>query len=149
MSLTMTMYKTKSPNNALAKTCTDAIAYPFVLKDDTSVVDPVLIVNTTTNISKYNYLYIDEFDRYYFIRDIVSVRNNVYEIHAHVDVLMSYQSEIKTMQGTMARSATVYNTYVDDIIPKKTRPLVTTRAFSTSFNKNDASIVLVVAGKFS
>lgn len=149
MALTATLSKVSDPNNKLTKTATGGQVFSVNLKDETSVIDPVLIVNTSTNISGYNYLYIAEFSRYYFVKNIKSIRNNLWEIEAHVDVLMSHQTQIKTISGIVERSTTLYNTYMNDSIPLKARPLVTTRAFPTSFRKNDASIVLIVAGKAS
>lgn len=48
----------------------------------------------TDNPTAYNYCYIPDFDRYYFISNITSVRTNLWRIDCSVDVLMSYQAEI-------------------------------------------------------
>lgn len=65
------------------------------LRDNTSVVNPVIKVEKTNPTAYgYNYLYIPDFGRYYFIDDIVQIRHNVWEIHARVDVLYSFMTEI-------------------------------------------------------
>ena len=65
------------------------------LKNETSVLDPVIMVEKTNPaIYGYNYLYIPKFSRYYFITDIRQIRNNLWEIHAKVDVLYSHMTEI-------------------------------------------------------
>lgn len=46
------------------------------------------------NPSTYNYCYISEFGRYYFINNITSVRNGLWKIDCSVDVLMSYKTSI-------------------------------------------------------
>ena len=74
---------------------TNRFAMDGVLKSDTSVINPVIVIEKT-NPAKYgyNYLYIPEFGRYYFIDDITQIRNNLWEISAHVDVLFSFMNDI-------------------------------------------------------
>ena len=43
---------------------------------------------------QYNYLYLVEFNAYYWITDIVSVRADVWEISAAMDVLATYKAAI-------------------------------------------------------
>ena len=63
------------------------------LKDGASVINPTILLQATPatvqQIVTSNYLQIPEFGRYYFIRDISSVRTNLWEISCHVDVLQS------------------------------------------------------------
>lgn len=65
------------------------------LKDSTSVIKPVIqIQSSDSGIPTYNYMYIEAFSRYYFIDDIVSINNNLWEISGHVDVLETYKNDI-------------------------------------------------------
>ena len=64
-----------------------------LLKDDTSVHDPVLKVAGGVNVSR-NYVHIPDWGRYYFVRDIISVQNGVTEYVLTEDVLGSHKSEI-------------------------------------------------------
>lgn len=63
------------------------------LRGSTSVKTPVINIEGT-NIPFYNYAYIDEFDRYYYITDVKSVRNNIWEVSFLCDVLMSFKNDI-------------------------------------------------------
>lgn len=68
--------------------------FQFTLKDATSIMSPVILVNIDfMHVAQYNYVRIlfnssgDEFQtRYYYIEDIVSVRSNLCEIHLKMDV---------------------------------------------------------------
>lgn len=114
MSLTVTLYNSASPVEKIGKTLTSGGTYSCSLKDTTSILNPVLIIRTSDPVYNYNYLYIQEFGRYYFINDIKSVNNNVWEISAHVDVLETYKSAILANSAVIKRQASQYNLYLDD-----------------------------------
>ena len=83
-------------------------AYSCALKENVSIIDPVFVLNTTSPFG-WNYAYCPTFRRYYFIRDIVQIRNNLFEIHCHVDVLATYKSNI-----TRTEAFCVYGQNVDE-----------------------------------
>lgn len=63
-----------------------------VIKGDISVEKPTIILKYDGNIrGNINYLYIPEFNRYYFISDIVNLTGNRYEVMCEVDVLESFK----------------------------------------------------------
>ena len=61
-----------------------------------------------------NYIYIPDFNRYYFINDITSVRQNLWRLSLHVDVLMSYKKEISNTYAVVGRNQYVFNDYLLD-----------------------------------
>lgn len=63
------------------------------LREETSVISPVILMELE-NPSGYNYAYIPEFGRYYFISDMVSVRKGLWRISMKVDVLESFKNYI-------------------------------------------------------
>ena len=114
MSLSVTLYNSSSPVEKIGKTLTAGGTYGCSLKDTTSILNPVLIIRTSDPVYNYNYLYIQEFGRYYFINDIKSVNNNVWEISAHVDVLETYKTAILANNAVIRRQEKLYNLYLDD-----------------------------------
>ena len=115
MSLTVDLYKNNSPVEKIGKTLSDQITVTdVVLKKDTSILKPVLLTNDARNVYEYNYMYISDFARYYFIDDIVSVNNNLWEISAHVDVLETYASAILANTAVLRRQEQKFNLYLDD-----------------------------------
>jgi len=65
------------------------------LKNETSVIEPVILIEKTNPaLYDYNYLYIEDFKRFYFITGIKQIRHNLWEISAKCDVLYSFMSDI-------------------------------------------------------
>ena len=95
MAFTISLFKTASENNRVVKTLTDEKQLSGELRNQTSVLNPSIRIESADNISTYNYAYISEFCRYYYITDIVSVRTNCWTVSLRCDVLMSYKDEIQ------------------------------------------------------
>lgn len=119
-----------------------------VLKDDTSVENPVLLVSSG-NIAGYNYMYIPDFGRYYFLKPPVSVQNGLWEVEGHVDVLMSFKNGIRGCNATLKRQENLFNMYLDDPEFKTyNKSQVVTKLFTGASGPltKDMKYVLVVAG---
>ena len=97
MAFTISLFKTASENNRVVKVLTDEKQLSGELRNQTSVLNPIIRIESSDNISGYNYCYISEFGRYYYITDIVSVRTNCWVVSLRCDVLMSYKDEIQSM----------------------------------------------------
>lgn len=69
-------------------------SYEGMLRDDSSVLTPSIMVEADSSIVNYNYAYIPDFGRYYYVRDIVTFRQNLWIVSLEVDVLKTYASEI-------------------------------------------------------
>lgn len=115
MSLTIKLYHNTSPANKIGKDLTDELVTSDVLlKDDVSILKPVFKVKDVRSIITYNYLYCPELQRYYFIDDIVSIHNNLWEISCHVDVLETYKNGILAQSAVIKRQQKKYNLYLND-----------------------------------
>lgn len=116
------------------------------LRNPSNVVNPSILIQTS-NPSKYNYAHIPEFERYYFIRDIQSVRNGLWQLDLSSDPLMSFKSQILQCQCILNETAsTGSNNYLDG------RNWVTNCKSKTdiiSFSNgllNDGEFILITAG---
>lgn len=87
------LYVTGSEKHAIYKNLQNGIEFIGSLRGESSVINPVVLIEME-NPSQYNYCFIPEFNRYYFITDITSVRTGLWRISCSVDVLMSFQSQI-------------------------------------------------------
>lgn len=87
-----------------------------VLKDYTSVLRPTIRVRTEDeNIMACNYMHVPLFGRYYFIDDITSLKNGLWEVSAHVDVLETYKDAILNNSVILEGSEkTQVNKYLQD-----------------------------------
>lgn len=115
MGFSVDLYNNESPVEKIGKNLTNSHTISDVLlKRDTSILRPVLVVNSDQDIYTYNYMYISEFSRYYFIDDIRSVHDNIWEISAHVDVLETYKADILSNTAVLRRQEKKFNLYLDD-----------------------------------
>ena len=114
MSLIVDLMTNGSPVEKIGKSLTSGASFTCVLKEDTSVLRPVIEVVSSSNLSGYNYMYISDFGRYYFIDDIVSLNDGRWEISAHVDVLETYKTAILNNTAVVRRQQNQFNLYLDD-----------------------------------
>lgn len=84
-----------------------------MLKEGSSIIRPVLIFERANVGHTYNYVYIADFSRYYFVDDIVYENARIY-YYCSVDVLATYKSTIGNSTQYVLRSAHTYNEYVID-----------------------------------
>lgn len=109
------LYYTPDENIVVYKNLTNQISFPnSVAKGVIDVITPVIYLSTAVDVKTYNYCYISEFNRYYYITDVVAVRNGYWEIKLKVDVLMSYKDYLSSMQCIVKRSEQNNNTYLYD-----------------------------------
>ena len=83
------------------------------LRDSTSIVNTAVTVQLDS-APEFNYAYIPEFKRYYFITDITAVSNKLWFISMTCDVLMTYRKAIRNCEGFIDRCENVYNLKIPD-----------------------------------
>ena len=93
------LYKTKSANNVINKKLTSEknLGNKCIMADNTSVTSPTVIIGGITSldiISDYNYAYIPQCHRYYYINDIIALSGGRVKLLLSVDVLMSFKTDI-------------------------------------------------------
>ena len=145
------LYKCNSERNRINKSdfLLNSYAINGYIKSSTSVTDVVITIERSNFIPyKYNYMYISEFNRYYFITDIVSVANNLWEIHAHVDVLFSFRDDILTSLSIVDRiESGNANMYLNDgSFVMDTRQYNQIIEFPTGLNANGQYILICAGG---
>ena len=97
--MNITLYKTKSANNVISKKLVSEknLGNSCILADNTSVTSPTVIIGGITSldsISDYNYAYIPQCHRYYYINDIIALSGGRVKLILSVDVLMTYKQDI-------------------------------------------------------
>lgn len=90
------LYNNKSPKNKIGKTLTNPNTITGSLRGETSISNIQMLLNIV-NLNPYNYMYIADFGKYYFITNIISVRTGLWLVTASIDVLESYKSEILSL----------------------------------------------------
>lgn len=145
----VSFYQNTSENYRIDKSLIGKYTESCTLKDGCSIENPEILIANANNMADCNYMHIPDFNRFYFITDIVSVRDGLWLISGHVDVLMSFKNEIKACTATFKRQEHLFNMYLDDPEFKTyNKSEIVTKLFygaSTPLNK-DMKYVLVVAG---
>lgn len=146
MAFTVALQSNSSPKNQLDKSISGVLSVSGTLKEGTSVVDPVILIQAPlSTLVNANYMTISAFGRSYFITDIRSIRNDLVEISGHVDVLSTYAAGIRGNNAIIYRQENDWNLYLDDgSFQIYQNPSVLTRPFPSGFSTLE--FVLAVAG---
>lgn len=95
------LYKTISERIKINKVLEEELELVGSLRDASSITTPSILLQM--NPVDYNYVYIPDFKRYYYINSITAMRTKAFLIDLKCDVLMSYSSEIKELEGVVSR----------------------------------------------
>lgn len=146
MSFSIKLQKNSSENNAFDKTITDITTMTGTLRNETSIIDPVILCECSmSDVKNANYMTISEFGRKYFITDVKSIRSGIVEIYGHCDVLSTFKTGILSNKAIIERQETEWNLYIDDgVFWKYNNPMVLTESFPSGFANME--FVLSVAG---
>jgi hypothetical protein len=146
----ITLYTNESEKNKLEKTITNSILLEGNLRDESSIINPIILISSNKEDIPYmyNYAYIPAFGRYYFITDIESVRTGIWRVSMHVDVLMSYKEQIKNLnviinnsEETGANNYLSGNQWITNV--KNTTNIVN---FPNGLNDNGEFILITAGG---
>ena len=146
MSINIVLQTNLSEPQRVDKDLTDVTTLAATLRDDTSIQDPVLLVEADlADLAAVNYLTIEAFGRSYFVTGMVSIATGLTEISAHVDVISSFKEQIRENRAIIARQESKWNLYLNDGAFKTYQdPMVMTAPFPSGFSTYE--FVLAVAG---
>lgn len=118
MSFTVTFYQFTKKANSTARP-SGGTSYQCVLKSVSSVLDPTIEIDAGTIYRPaYNYAYIAEYGRYYWVTDWTWINNRIWQASLSVDVLATYRDEIAGSTLYVMRSASEYDgAVVDNLYP--------------------------------
>lgn len=149
--INLTLRKCTSEAIRLTKEFVSAsdIALQGDFKTPENVLNPVIQVESSSDLSQYNYATITEFGRSYFMQARADY-NNIWTLTLKVDVLSTYAAGIKASKAIVKRSQSKVNYYINDgTFFTEQRQVVTYH----TFKKNDVnatmgtdSYYLLVAG---
>ena len=141
------LYKTSSPRKKLVKDLTDGITLTGTLRGQSSVMSPSLQIQDIAVIG-YNYCYIPDFGRYYYINGINALRSNLFELSLGIDVLMTYADAIRNNAAIVDKVqglGSAYNYINDGSFVNSNRMKQDIINFPHGFNA-DGEYILITAG---
>lgn len=77
------------------------------LKSPTNIMAPIITIEYE-GVPTFNYVCIIELYRYYYVSNIISVRNNIWEIVLREDIMMSCRRSIYNLTGFIDRNEGTY-----------------------------------------
>lgn len=106
MSFDIMLRKCTSENNKIGKSFVAEVDITLngTFKSSVDVLDPVIQIQTDTNLSEYNYVEIAQLGRKYFMSPTVD-NNKLWTLTCHVDVLETYADGIKACEALVQRTA--------------------------------------------
>lgn len=141
------MMNNTDPVNKITKNPTTVSTFTGTLVEGTSIVNPDILVDSVT-VPSGNYCYISAFNRYYYVKDIVSQKNGLWRLNLHVDPLKSFATEILANDAIIARSTDTFNLYLEDSRYKAyADPIIVTKKFPSGFTT--FQFVLALLGTYS
>ena len=120
-------------------------------REGQSILSPEFTIESSTNLSGYNYCEIATFGRSYFMK-VTAVQKNIWKLSLDVDVLSSYAAGIKNCDAFVKRTEAPekINFYMNDgTLFTEQREVITYQTFKK--NQQDATLgtdtyYLIVAG---
>lgn len=147
--MTIFTYENVSEPIVMNKTLHNKKEIDGIFRNDFNVMYPVFDI-ASENLPNFNYIFIPDFARYYYVDSVQNLLNGLWSISCSVDVLMSYKNQILAQRAIIARQENVYNLYLDDDrLITTCRRRIWTKAFPTRVfpaSEGGSSFVLTVAG---
>lgn len=142
--MNVTFYNTKIKKNEINKNLGTGTVISCSLKNGSSIEDPVLLMEHSATMFNYNYAYIADFGRYYFIAGREIAEHTEY-LTLHVDVLKSFANDIKASNGIATRSQIYNKNIADNLIVPLESERVTYRKLSSAIT--GGTYVAIIGGK--
>lgn len=138
------LYKTNSDKNVINKELTDPTSLDIKLKRDELVESPRISCNRFEGIEDYNYAYIPNFERYYFIVDVEVLNKKIVRLRLNTDVLETYKNDI--LNSTVRASVAEIDSYVDVELTHDVRVKIKKLLLENTDFKNSETYVLTTIG---
>lgn len=109
------LFKSKAETHRVNKIefLTPVLSINGTLKEQCSITTPSINIQLNSFID-FNYAYIPEFKRYYYVTDIINILDDVWRIELSCDVLMSFKNEFLPLTALIERQENIYNPNIID-----------------------------------
>ena len=112
--MTVIFYKYNGIKNKINKTLENGLTVnDVIIQNDFDITDFYLLIKNTTFSSEYNYCYIQDLGRYYFIESVEKMNGTIYKIRLTVDVLKSFSTQIENINAIITKSENPDVNFVD------------------------------------
>lgn len=124
MAFNVNLYNFSKRENSTKRPDTDPVSFQCILKEGSSIITPVISLDLglDQDPSAFNYAYIPEYGRYYYIQNWY-FDNALWTASMTVDVLATFRNEIGSTSLYILRSSVEYDgSIIDGMYPTNTDP---------------------------
>lgn len=144
----ITFYKTDDNDNVINKTLTNEVTIPLYLKGQFDVINPILVMSNASGVDfrKYNYAVIRDFDRLYFVRNVMQVNAKIYQLYLECDVLETFKHDILKCNARFKRGVKVGDTQQQNTVKEVSKKFTIYKS-NVSIDYSKQNIILTTVGK--
>ena len=112
--MTVIFYKYNDIKNKINKTLSGGLTVnDVIMHNDFDITAFELLIKNSNFNSEYNYCYIQDLGRYYYIDSVEKMNGTIYKIRVSVDVLKSFSTQIENINAIITKSENPDNNFVD------------------------------------
>ena len=112
--MTVIFYKYNDIKNKINKTLSGGLTVnDVIMHNDFDITAFELLIKNSDFNSEYNYCYIQDLGRYYFIESVEKMNGTIYRIRVSVDVLKSFSTQIENINAVITKSENPDDNFVD------------------------------------
>ena len=141
------LYNNISDNRTIRKKLLNEFSLTGTLRDSCSLIEPVINIESS-NVLRFNYVYIPDFQRYYFVKEITNLRKNIWTLELEVDPLMSFKGDILALDVVVDKQSSdlIGDEYIDDgSLVADNNTFTSVYNLSSGFNDH-GEYILITAG---
>ena len=112
--MTINLYSIIEDPRTMPKTLPEPVTMTGRLRDEKVDVMQPSILMTGAPSQNYNYAYLPDFNRYYFVDPPITERTGLVRLQLHVDVLQTYYAGIMTAPVILDRASEGYDAFAPD-----------------------------------
>ena len=143
----VTLYQyTKRKNSTLQPVGLQGVDLNCELKQPTSYKNPIFLFHVEDGF-EWNYLKWDSW--YYFITDVVSVRNDIFEVHCALDVLATYKTEVGNTSAFVLYDTSGNTEIIDGRLSQKTSATLSNADGSSTIFEAGMTVCVGIVGRDS
>lgn len=112
--MTVIFYKYDGIKNKINKTLSGGFTVnDVIIQNDFDITNFDLLIKNSNFSSEYNYCYIQDLGRYYYIDSVEKMNGTIYKIRVSVDVLKSFSTQIENINAVITKSENPDDNFVD------------------------------------
>lgn len=143
----LVLYMVSDDKNTMFKTLNNQYVLTGAFKEDVDMLRPVITLESEVDLTQFNYIYISEFNRYYFMKVNLLI-GHLYECICEVDSLTSLKDELQNIPCIIDREQPHNDLYINGgTFVQGIKNYSKAYNFSNGFNSTPQNILICCGGE--